>query len=55
MRKYIKLILGIALMISSLYSATLKIETTWHYFGNGVLFGLGFALVVIQLFKLKKS
>lgn len=50
-----KLIAGIAVMISSMVSATLKIDTTWHYFGNGVLFGIGLAMVFNCLLKVLKS
>lgn len=42
-------------MISSMVSATLKIDTTWHYFGNGVLFGIGLAMVFNCLLKVLKS
>lgn len=41
---------------ASLYGMTLDINTRWHYFGNGLVFGVGISLILdILLGKIKKQ
>lgn len=53
MNKTIKIIVAIALMIGAIFGAQLKIDTTWHYFGTGVSFGVGLSLLICTLMKSK--
>lgn len=55
-KKVIKICIGVILMSAGLFNATLHINNTWHYFSNGVVFGLGLALVISTslLFRKKK-
>ncbi len=45
----LKLVIGIILMAGGIGGATLDISTRWHYFGNGVLFGVGLVLFIVSL------
>ncbi|MBW7867820.1 MAG: hypothetical protein H3C31_05790 [Brumimicrobium sp.] len=40
------IILGILLMVAGFVAANLEIDTKWHYFGTGIEFGVGIALLV---------
>lgn len=54
-KKTILLIAGIALIIIGLVGANMKIDTTWHYFGNGAVFGVGLSMLVSTLFSKNKK
>lgn len=43
-------LIGAVLMIIGIVGARMKVETTWHYFGNGVVFGFGLAVVLSRFF-----
>ncbi len=43
------ILVGLLLMVGGLVAATLTIDTTWHYFGTGVEFGIGAMLLIIGI------
>lgn len=46
--------LGLVLMLAGIGAANIKVDTTWHYFGNGILFGIG-ACLAYRGFKQPKN
>ncbi|MCO5249586.1 MAG: hypothetical protein M9887_11645 [Chitinophagales bacterium] len=54
MKLNLKLIIGIALIIVGLGGATREVDTVWHYFGTGTVFGIGLSLSVIEIKKMLK-
>lgn len=55
MKKYLFVIVGGILMGIGLAGATMDIPTTWHYFGNGAVFGIGISMLISGLFTNKKK
>ncbi len=49
MKKRKNIIIGIACMAIGGFGSTLDISTQWHYFGNGIIFGVGVTLLVSGL------
>ncbi|GAB1396300.1 MAG TPA: hypothetical protein PKN57_03385 [Saprospiraceae bacterium] len=45
------LFLSVVLIAMSLFNLTLDIDSRGHYFGNGIVCGLGLSMLVIQLKK----
>lgn len=45
------IIIGLLLMAGGLYGSTLKIDTPWHYFGTGTVFGIGLSLAAAELYR----
>ncbi len=54
-KRLIIIVIGILMMIAGLVGATMKVNTTWHYFGNGAVFGIGISLLVMGLLFWKSS
>ncbi len=52
---YLLIILGILLIAASIFNFTLKVENNGHYFGNGILCGIGLSVIVMQIKKPRKS
>lgn len=53
-RTYLFIAIGIILVAVSLFNLTLDIANKGHYFGNGVICGIGLSTIVIQISKLRK-
>ncbi|MCO6496197.1 MAG: hypothetical protein J5I50_00905 [Chitinophagaceae bacterium] len=46
---------GILMMIAALVNFNLDIDNKGHFFGNGVIFGIGISLIVAQILKMRKA
>lgn len=42
---------GLLLIAAGIFGLTLNIDTKFHYFGTGTVFGIGLALVGFSIFK----
>lgn len=51
MKNLFPLFIGIALLFGGIFGAQMEIDTTWHYFGNGVVFGVGLMIVASWIWK----
>ncbi len=49
------LFLSVVLIAMSLFNLTLDIDSRGHYFGNGIVCGLGLSMLVNQLKKWKQA
>lgn len=47
--------LGVVLMAVSFYNFTFKIDNKGHYFGNGIICGIGLSILVVQFLKRRKK
>lgn len=54
-KEIIQLLIGLVMMVAAVYNANLDISNTWHYFSNGVVFGLGFSLVFVRVKQMLKK
>lgn len=52
--KYLLIGLSILLIAFAIRNFSLDIDSRGHYFGNGILCGIGISLLVVQLLKLRK-
>lgn len=50
-KTYVFIAIGIILIAASLLNFTMDIDNRGHYFGNGVLCGIGLSVVVTQIIK----
>lgn len=56
MKSNYKLIgLSMILIAFAIRNFTLDIDNKGHYFGNGILCGVGISLLVVQLLKIRKN
>lgn len=53
-KTYLLIGTGVILIALSVFNFTLKIDNKGHYFGNGVICGIGLSVIVVQILKLKK-
>ncbi|HLR76509.1 MAG TPA: hypothetical protein VK106_02545 [Balneolaceae bacterium] len=53
--KRTKIIVGLVLMAAGGFGSTLDISTQWHYFGNGIVFGVGLTLLGLGLITGKRE
>jgi hypothetical protein len=54
-RGYTIIAFGVLLIILSLFNISLNIDSKGHYFGNGVMCGIGLSLIIFQVKQLKKN
>ena len=53
-RTYLLIAVGLLLIAAAIFNFTLNIENKGHYFGNGVICGIGISVIVAQILKLRK-
>ncbi|HRN72393.1 MAG TPA: hypothetical protein PLM81_04645 [Ginsengibacter sp.] len=53
-RTYVLIAVGLVLIAAAIFNFTLDIENKGHYFGNGVICGIGISVIVAQILKLRK-
>lgn len=54
-RKWLPFGIGFALCVLALFNFTLTIDSKGHYFGNGIVFGIGLSILVRQAMQLAKA
>ncbi|MBS1747103.1 MAG: hypothetical protein JST21_13110 [Bacteroidetes bacterium] len=54
-KKYLLSALSIFFIAFTIRNFTLDVDNKGHYFGNGILCGIGLSLLVVQLLKIKKN
>lgn len=54
-KTYFFILLGLAMMAGGLFGLTLKIDVHMHYFGNGVIFGVGLSILINSIIRLKRK
>lgn len=54
-RTYLLIVLGIVLIAIALFDTSLKIENKGHYFGNGVIAGIGISVLIVQILKIRRA
>lgn len=47
-RKWLPIGIGIAMCALSLFNFTLSIDSKGHYFGNGIVFGIGLSILALE-------
>lgn len=52
---YLSLGLSILLIAFTIRNFNLDVDNKGHYFGNGILCGIGISLLVVQLLNIKKN
>lgn len=52
--KKTKIIVGIVLIAIGGFNSTLDVGIRWHYFANGIIFGVGLSVLVLGLRAKKK-
>ncbi|HMN04260.1 MAG TPA: hypothetical protein PKD45_00920 [Flavobacteriales bacterium] len=53
--KWLPIGIGAALCILSLFNFTLAIDSKGHYFGNGIVFGIGVSIMVRKIRQLTNA
>lgn len=48
------IVISVLMIIVSLINLTLNIESKGHYFGNGVVFGIGLTVLFNQIIKIRQ-
>ncbi|MBW7839544.1 MAG: hypothetical protein H3C36_07885 [Chitinophagaceae bacterium] len=54
-RTYVLIAVGLVLIAAAIFNFTLNIENKGHYFGNGVVCGIGISVIVVQILKMRKG
>lgn len=49
------IIIALVLMGGSIFGMTRDIDSIYHYFGNGVIFGIGLSLLVSSIYRASKQ
>lgn len=54
-KNYLSLGLSMLIIAYAIRNFSLNIDNKGHYFGNGILCGIGISLLVVQLLNIKKN
>lgn len=53
-RTYLLIGVGLILIAVSLFNFSMDVDNKGHYFGNGLICGIGLSTIVTQVLKLRK-
>lgn len=54
-KTYVWIAIGIILIIVAIFNLNLNIDNKGHYFGNGIVCGIGLSIAATQLLKFRRA
>ncbi|MBN9349825.1 MAG: hypothetical protein J0H55_03995 [Chitinophagaceae bacterium] len=53
-KTYVWIGIGIILIVAAIFNLNMDINNKGHYFGNGIVCGIGLSVIVTQILKIRK-